>query len=421
MILSKRKLYCLAFIAFICLLWLIMMNSSNSLIKTHHAKPILYQLGSSWTAYEKDIQLFERSTNHQMIDRNNKSIYVNSTFLALEKTNDEDKLHLNLIQSQIKSKIILLWTTFFNNKNYISPLNGTSCPITECIFTSDRKYYPIADAVIFHIRNVDLKDLPDESIRKPSQRWIMLLHESPEFTPKEVIKALDGKFNWTITHRFDSDISLTPISKRLSSNQVPLVEDVNDLKLLVTNKKKMVAWFVSHCETPSRRESYASELQKYVTVDIFGTCGQHQCHPKMSPKCYNEISNKYFFYLSFENSLCKDYVTEKLFNPLEYPIVPIVMTSANLSIVAPPDSVISIDDFSGPSNLATYLIYLAKNVPMYMTYFKWKEEYKVESLVHYSCRLCQRLHDIKYKNEVKIYSNLYDWWFTNANCSSWTL
>ena len=39
-----------------------------------------------------------------------------------------------------------------------------------------------------------------------------------------------------------------------------------------TKSKKLVAWMVSNCYTASRREQYVLELQKYISVDVYGNC-----------------------------------------------------------------------------------------------------------------------------------------------------
>ena len=57
-------------------------------------------------------------------------------------------------------------------------------------------------------------------------------------------------------------------------------------------------------------------------MDVFGRCGTMKC-PK--DKCDEYLSNNYMFYLSFENSLCMDYVTEKFFNILQDDILPVVL------------------------------------------------------------------------------------------------
>ena len=51
------------------------------------------------------------------------------------------------------------------------------------------------------------------------------------------------------------------------------------------------------------------------------------------------------FYLSLENSLCKDYITEKFWKILPYNIIPIVLNGVNMTSIAPPHSYIDIKDF----------------------------------------------------------------------------
>ena len=58
---------------------------------------------------------------------------------------------------------------------------------------------------------------------------------------------------------------------------------------------------------------YALELSKYINVDIYGPCGKFKCAKSESKKCYGKLNTDYKFYLAFENSNCKDYITEKLY------------------------------------------------------------------------------------------------------------
>ena len=53
------------------------------------------------------------------------------------------------------------------------------------------------------------------------------------------------------------------------------------------------------------------------------------------------VAEKYKFYLSFENSFCTDYITEKLWKVLNYDIVPIVMGGGNYTKYAPAKSYIN--------------------------------------------------------------------------------
>jgi hypothetical protein len=42
---------------------------------------------------------------------------------------------------------------------------------------------------------------------------------------------------------------------------------------LTKRKSKEVAWFLTNCNSPSKRNEMTKELQKYISVDIFGPCG----------------------------------------------------------------------------------------------------------------------------------------------------
>lgn len=63
------------------------------------------------------------------------------------------------------------------------------------------------------------------------------------------------------------------------------------------------------------------------------------------------LDRDYKFYLSFENSICVDYVTEKFWNALLFNTVPIVYGGADYLEIAPKKSFINILDFkSGNPN-----------------------------------------------------------------------
>ena len=76
---------------------------------------------------------------------------------------------------------------------------------------------------------------------------------------------------------------------------------------------------LSNCR-PDRLE-YIDELQKYIKVDLYGSCGAHWCPGGQS--CFSNQQKKYKFYLAFENS---DYVMEKFYhNALQHNMLPVVI------------------------------------------------------------------------------------------------
>ena len=121
---------------------------------------------------------------------------------------------------------------------------------------------------------------------------------------------------------------------------------------------------VSNCNSNSAREAYVEELQKYIPVDVIGKCGNTtvcRSYKESGDGCHMKLSSLYKFYLSFENSICYDYVTEKFTRALKMPIVPVAMGGANYTAFAPNNSFIDEFDFESPKELAHYLLYLDKH------------------------------------------------------------
>ena len=180
-----------------------------------------------------------------------------------------------------------------------------------------------------------------------------------------------------------------------------------------TSKRlQKVAWLVSNCKTHSQREQYVKELSKYIQVDIYGHCGKKEC-PKDQEDCHAYLASNYLFYLSFENSLCKDYVTEKFWSPLNQNILPVVLGGANYSQIAPPKSYIDALNFANPKHLAKHLNYLMTNTTAYNEYFQWKKYFDVkivaeENFAKAMCQLCQALNDPE--RPEKHYEDMNSWW-----------
>ena len=86
---------------------------------------------------------------------------------------------------------------------------------------------------------------------------------------------------------------------------------------------------------------------RYLGVDVYGKCGDPgmTCDRSNDDKCLQMLSTSYKFYLSFENSLCEDYITEKFFKVLPYDVIPVVLNGVNMTKFAPLNSYIDIHDF----------------------------------------------------------------------------
>ena len=227
--------------------------------------------------------------------------------------------------------------------------------------------------------------------RKRRQVWIAVQRESPGYAKIRAPfndPAFNGWFNATMLYERTADVfhGYGYIDVRSGKSRTFDMDRIN------VTRPKLVAWFVSHCRTDSHRERYAEELNKYIPVDIYGKCGNMSC-PK-SKDCFKMLETTYKFYLSFENSLCVDYVTEKLLQILEYNVVPIVLGAADYDYFVPPHSFIDVRDFSSPQQLAEYLYMLDSRDDLYLKYFEWKRTYRSVGLTQRHCQYCAYLNRV---------------------------
>ena len=227
-------------------------------------------------------------------------------------------------------------------------------------------------------------------------------------------------FNWTMTYRQDSTISI-PYGWIEKIKNHPSGEQLEKMINIFGEKHKhfadkggdkvKIAWMVSNCLSESNREGFVEALKKHMDVDIFGSCYKNskKCDKSNFETCWNKISQEYHFYLAFENSLCKDYVTEKFWEPLKRNIVPVVLGGGNYSKIAPYRSYVDVIDMGldeDPASLAKILTDLVKNKSKYASYFWWKKYYNVrnspQDRASDHCKVCQLLHEIdkKVRNSI---------------------
>ncbi|KAG5320829.1 FUCTC fucosyltransferase, partial [Pseudoatta argentina] len=323
-------------------------------------------------------------------------------------------------------KTILLWNTFFGNKNfYFGEIEDIfrDCPFDKCKIINERNYMNAEDydAILFHGNEMN-NEVPQK--RKTTQFYVYVNLESPA-NRKVHEKYRKNFFNLTMTYRFDSDVLWTYMivedvkngefvapskdvnwSAFQNHTNAGDAEEVSSAILdTIKAKSKSVSWLVSNCYAKSGRLEYVKELSKHIDVDIYGRCGKFNCYDN----CFkNIIAARYFFYLSFENSFCDDYVTEKLVNPLRHNIIPVVYGGANYSRFAPPNSYVNALDFESPKELAAYLKYLSQDLQRYQSFLQWKKYYRVKGGTERAvCTLCEVLHKQK---KPKLYSDLSDWY-----------
>ena len=290
-------------------------------------------------------------------------LYATSIFLA--SLNLYDEANFNVAKSADKKlKFILLWnapqrieTLIFGSGHDSFVDHG--CPVSDCYIVNSPYQYPKRpldsfDAIIFNLNDQFNSQMPSnestQSSRRLQQRFIFFTQEPPPHINNIISGYRANYFNWTMSYRFDSDIQFLygrihpRASAPTSDAEVAImIEETylpykrynawNNSRRVKPFKKHLAVAMISHCNTHGLREDYIKELKKYIPVDNYGGCdfndestvddnwdpkiGLEYCKKSefisSNPECYDVIETRYKLYLSFENAICVDYVTEKFF------------------------------------------------------------------------------------------------------------
>ncbi|CAM1296049.1 FUT4 (predicted) [Pycnogonum litorale] len=303
-----------------------------------------------------------------------------------------------------------------------SLFDAGGCLECNCDVTLKSNDTDAADVIVFPWNCLAYNANPPT--KSPGQIWVFYTLETPATTAAlhlnvDRYKRFNGMFNWTMTYRSDSDIPMPYgyISRRHSSSDSFSEQEIIKLK----RKPRLAAWFVSNCNTiPSKRLTLVNELSKYIDIDVYGKCGKYRCPRSDESKCVDILATKYKFYFSFENSICKDYITEKFYKVIPIDVVPVVYGGGDYKSVLPHDSYIDVSNFTSVYKLAQYLLHVGGSFPDYFNYIKAKKGYQVEDkLARPWCKLCKMVKLVKERRsrfQNRVYDRLYSWYYNRHKC-----
>ena len=247
-------------------------------------------------------------------------------------------INFECLNKNSEIKKILFWTTWFGDDTFgvglgfRQPFEKLNCPVINCELLSDKTRINESDYVVAHMWDIWNTKEKIPNYRPKFQRWIFTTYESPmrsyDYT------KFNRVFNLTSTYILDSDFP--GMYQALSDFVWEKNKTFDKNHDFSQGKIGLAAAIISNCRSDekSNRYDYIKEMREYMKVDVFGDCGE-KCpiHFKnnISGDCREIVASEYKFYLSFENSICKDYVTEKFFSILKYNIIPVVLGGGSYS------------------------------------------------------------------------------------------
>ena len=234
-----------------------------------------------------------------------------------------------------------------------------------CQLIADPRRLADAHVVIFHIPTIP----PLAGISKyPGQIWVAFCLESEVNYPCLSSLEFMRQFDLTMTYRLHSDIPALYIGLHtlaaLRRPPLPKTEDAS------------AVYFASNGADKCERMGYVRDLMQYLQVDSYGKCLANRTLAEDRGRVTKlETISHYKFTLAFENSISRDYVTEKFLDPLTAGSVPVYRGAPNIDDFTPGEHCfINAADFDNPRELSEYLMYLATHDAEYESYLAWKDK-----------------------------------------------
>ncbi|MBZ9813093.1 glycosyltransferase family 10 domain-containing protein [Mesorhizobium sp. CA7] len=283
--------------------------------------------------------------------------------------------------------LILFWTRCFNKPTDIAATPQYPAPVE---WTNDRRRLAEADAVVFHLPN--FREAGDAR-KYPGQLWVAWSMESVVNYPVMTDAAVMQHFDIVMTYETGADV-WTPYLPDAS-----WWEAARHAPIPPKPERAPTVHFQSSSINKSGRDTFIAELSRHIAVDCYGRYRPNReiTGLDLGRQTKIETIGRYRFCLALENSIAPDYVTEKMFDPLEAGTVPVYLGAPNAAAFVPDNSYIDVASFSTPAELAAYLHHLIETPQAYAAYLAWRSRPLPERLagqvadldMHPRCRLAR--------------------------------
>ncbi|XP_060605748.1 alpha-(1,3)-fucosyltransferase C-like [Ruditapes philippinarum] len=293
-------------------------------------------------------------------------------------------------------KVNILWYNkpAWIDLSFANRVLPSDCIYRNCRMSDDKSDIQKYGAVVFTLtQQLDIIPPVVKNERNGDQVWIFFGLESP--VNHKLINYRHNSWmdtmNWSMSYRLDSDIFF-PYGMLEERKEVP----IKDYSAIYHLKTKQAAWLVSNCGAPSRRDDFVSELKRSgLEVDIFGVCSDNVFHNRGDMT--KLIDQEYQFYLSFENSLCQDYITEKFFRYYNLNVILVTRGGADYDHALPNDTFINSAHFTTARALVKFLHKVGSSKTLYTDFLRRKDKYFAHELFTMTtgyCSMCEKLNNL---------------------------
>ena len=254
----------------------------------------------------------------------------------------------------------------FYNQMWELPFNFDWLDLpADCRWTTDRRLFAQADAVVFHIPTLeDIHNL----VKPPGQIWVAWSQECNLYYPQLGDSNFMRQFDLTMTYERHSDIPHpyygVDMLKAFQSPPHPKTQTTP------------AALFISSHVNLSGRLEFVTELGRHMDIHSYGRQLNNRslANDRGSQDKLATIAS-YKFTLALENAIAPDYVTEKFFEPLLVGSVPVYLGAPNINTYAPGEHCfINAADFESPQVLAKYLLALDADDASYNAFLEWRSK-----------------------------------------------
>jgi len=250
--------------------------------------------------------------------------------------------------------------------------------------------YAQADVLWFHIPSWT----EQASKNRSSQLLAGFSMESPANYPHMNNRIYMKQFDLELSYRSCSQV---PVYYLSGDKEHLLMQEALEFE----KKKPALAYINSNCDAPSGRAKIMREVMEIgstLQVDSYGACDNN-----MGSSSIDKVSVMagYMFCVAMENSISKDYVTEKLWDALQAGCIPVYLGAPNVRDFLPdPKAIIDYRDFGTPELLVAEMERLANNKSAYEEKLAWKRRKLSElspsflqkaglAATSWQCKLCQ--------------------------------